>query len=184
MVLMTRPSATKNSLNFFLLKVFKTFQSRSAETKMEKFTLKNKVVSLFQAYAEESPEEDIVYDDTKDLIVDDLEFSQKFVVRNEGPANVQHATIKALYPGFTKGGKALLEPPRKIFVRGSGVTIPCKVEKPPTEINPALDIEVTNKIKGNERRYSCAKKDTTITAAKCLQIICSLGPGLKEKLLN
>ena len=97
---------------------------------MEKFTLKNKIDSHFQAYAEESPKEDIVYDDTKDLIVDDLEFSQKFVVRNEGPANVQHATIRALYPGFTKGGKALLEPPRKIFVRGSGVTIPCKVEKP------------------------------------------------------
>ena len=63
---------------------------------MEKFSLKNTIIYHFQAYAD--LEDEIVYDDTKELISSDLEISQTFKVQNKGPASVKKATIRALFP--------------------------------------------------------------------------------------
>ena len=64
---------------------------------MEKFSLKNRIISdIFQAYAE--LEDEIVYDDTKELISSDLEISQTFKVQNKGPSSVKKAIIRALFP--------------------------------------------------------------------------------------
>lgn len=77
---------------------FNNTNTNSATTDEQKFTFKNQIVNGFTAHARPLTDENILIDDTKTIVDENLILIQEFNVTNNGPARVQNAAIIVRFP--------------------------------------------------------------------------------------
>ena len=79
---------------------FNNTNSNPAATAPQALEMPNTIVKKFTVFSQILTPEKIQYDDTKDILTDDLKIEQKFTVINNGPARIKEATIIADFPRY------------------------------------------------------------------------------------
>lgn len=79
---------------------FNNTNTNPVATEKKTFTFRNRIVKNFQAYAEPITPGKMQYDDSKDIVADDLRLTQEYTIENKGPARVKSAIILASFPRF------------------------------------------------------------------------------------